>query len=251
MGKNTKKGQQTYPDRLFDLPDLDPVRKRSRILDELQSMSANPRVALNYAARVCIRECQPAYVEVRLKKLAEGLFGAINESERSASDLSSLACLSYDSSLFVDAYDALDKQRICLEESGEPSRNEVRDLYSSAVLLSQASPTVSRMEFIAKVALLQANVLNGGIVNAYQVLWNLSIELHSDDGAIVHARFYESLFNTFRSVGADYPWLEPDPTNVLSPIDFANLVRSTVKGRVISNAKSLLANQPQQLEIEF
>ena len=251
MPKNSSRSHSGTDGRLFELPPVSGDLKHSRVIDELLAIQENPSSALRIAACICIREYQTAQVESQVKKLAQGFYGEIAEHERTANDLAHLATLSYDNGLYVEAFEALDKSRITLLEVADPKSSDVTALYSSCVLLTQAFPAVENMEIIANIALLRASTLTGGIVNAFEVLLNLSIELHSDDGAIAQPKFYESLFSTFKGISSDLPWIEPNKLEPYSPKDFACLVRTTVRGKDVSNVSTLSADQPRQLVLEL
>ena len=251
MPMNSSRSHSGTDGRLFELPPVSGDLKQSRVIDELLAMQGDPSSALRIAACICIREYQSAQVESQVKKLAQSFYGEIAEHERTANDLAHLAALSYDNGLYVEAFEALDKSRITFLEVADPKSNDVTALYSSCVLLTQAFPAVENMEIIANIALLRASTLTGGIVNAFEVLLNLSIELHSDDGAIAQPKFYESLFSTFKSISSDLPWIEPNKLEPYSPKDFACLVRSTVRGKDVSNVSTLSADQPRQLVLEL
>lgn len=239
--------------RLFDfiIVPRDPDPGRDLILRELGAMHKNPSSALRFAAQACIRQCQLPTVEADFRKLTQAYYSAIAEGERTANDLAYLAALSGNKELSLEAFEALDKSRIALDESAEPSVEDALTLYSSCILLTQAWPTTENLDIISNIALLRASLLTGYVFNSFEVLLNLSIELHSDDGAIDRPKFYEALFNTFRGIEIDQPWLEPNPNEPLTAKDFAGLVRSTVRGGDVSAVSAIAASQPRQQVLDL
>jgi hypothetical protein len=137
------------------------------------------------------------------------------------------------------------------------------------VLLTQSSPnmtslsmlrrdtgtrTTDNLEIVCRVALCRASIIGDGVLNGFEVLKNLAIELHSDDGAIAQPKFYESLFTIFRDiVSEDYPWIEPDQRHRLSPKDFSSLIlRAKRGGNVGSEVLRFIAEtQPSQLMLDI
>lgn len=260
--------------RLFELAPS--VSVESTLPAEVAHLAdTDPHAAICFGALGCIRRSQPVHVEAQVYRALTGILDLMLDEEKTAADIAYAASLSYSAETIANAFAALEKEYDELIESPAPQLARYNSLYSAAIALTQASPNMSvsqsviaddsfpespyqkvtsNIEVVCKIALLRADVIGGGIVNGFETVKNLALELCSDDGAIMQKKFYTSLFDIFKDMAQGaHPWIEPACAAPMTGNDFAHLIFALKKSRNVSSdsVAEIAASQPSQLTLSI